>query len=110
MTSDESEFVKLMQNAFSAVKISFFNEMWRFANAKELDWERCLTALLAGGWVNPMHTSVPGPDGRRGFGGACLPKDLANLIQCMYDVGITGPGLSVCNAARVRNNQLDRKE
>jgi len=79
MSSDESEFVKLLQNAFSAVKIAFFNEARTFSDLKGLDWERCVKALLAGGWINPMHTQVPGPDGKRGFGGTCLPKDLASF-------------------------------
>lgn len=110
MTSDESEFVKLMQNAFSAIKIAAFNEFRSFSDAKGMDWERCLAALLAGGWINKMHTQVPGPDGKRGFGGSCLPKDLANLVQCMYDIGVVPPRDSICQAALDRNRHLDRKE
>ena len=105
MTSDESEFVKLMQNAFSAIKIAAFNEFRSFADYQKLDWERCLAALLAGGWINPAHTNVPGPDGRRGFGGACLPKDLANLIECMNE-----EHSPMCLAALERNQYIDRKE
>jgi UDPglucose 6-dehydrogenase len=29
--------------------------------------------------MGQTHLSVPGPDGLRGFGGVCLPKDLNNL-------------------------------
>lgn len=83
MPSDESEAVKLFQNSFSAVKVAFFNEVYSFARHKGLDWDRCLEALLAGGWVNPMHTQVPGPDWKYGFGGSCLPKDLASLCHQM---------------------------
>lgn len=105
MSSDESEFVKLMQNAFSAIKVAAFNEFRRFADLSFLDWKRCLSALLAGGWVNPMHTQVPGPDGKRGFGGACLPKDAANLAACMRDAGIAPV---MIEAALARNSQIDR--
>jgi len=107
MTSDESEFVKLMQNAFSAVKVGFFNEMREFSDKKGLDWERCLAALLAGRWINPMHTQVPGPDGKRGWGGACLPKDISNLIQCGLTANVS---LLICGAAALRNDLVDRKE
>ena len=104
MLSDESEFVKLMQNAFSAVKVSLFNEFRAYADKVELSWERCLGALLAGGWVNPQHTQVPGPDGKRGFGGACLPKDLANLIDCMDRAGV----FNIVMSAALDRNRRDR--
>ncbi len=107
MTSDESEFVKLMQNAFSAIKIATFNEFRQFSDAKGLDWERCLAALLAGGWINPMHTQVPGPDGKRGFGGTCLPKDLGNLIDQFITAGLKG---KMMFSALERNMLIDRVE
>lgn len=106
MTSDESEFVKLMQNAFSAAKVALFNEFRCFSDKRGLDWERCLAALLAGGWINPQHTNVPGPDGRRGFGGSCLPKDTNNLIACGEDIGVA---MIVTQAAMLRN-KFDRGE
>lgn len=107
MTSDESEFVKLMQNTFSAIKIAAFNEFRSFSDVKGLDWERCLTALFAGGWINPMHTQVPGPDGKRGFGGACLPKDTASFIHQLMEAGLKG---KVAYSAYERNQLIDRKE
>lgn len=107
MTSDESEFVKLMQNSFSAIKIAAFNEFRSFSDAKELDWERCMAALLAGGWINPMHTQVPGPDGLKGFGGTCLPKDLANLIDQYVNAGLKG---RVMFSAYERNLLIDRPQ
>lgn len=88
MTSDESEAVKLFQNGFSAVKVAYFNEIRSLSDKLGLGWESCINALLTGGWINPMHTQVPGPDGKRGFGGSCLPKDLANLIHCLRDAGL----------------------
>lgn len=106
MTSDESEAVKLFQNGFSAVKIAFFNEIYRLADKLDLRWEPIRGALLAGGWVNAMHTQVPGPDGKFGFGGSCLPKDAANLSQCMWDAHM--PSYMV-NAALERN-QEDRPD
>ena len=107
MTSDESEAVKLFQNAFSAVKVACFNEFRRFSDSIGLDWTRVVSALLAGGWINPMHTSVPGPDGERGFGGSCLPKDLANLIACMY---IRDMDAVMLEAAKRRNDTIDRRK
>jgi UDPglucose 6-dehydrogenase len=88
MSSDESEAVKLFQNSFSAVKIACFNEFYSLCEKLKLDWQEVRMALLAGEWITPWHTEVPGPDGKYGFGGACLPKDLANLIDCMEKVDV----------------------
>ncbi len=104
MTSDESEAVKLAQNAFSAVKIAWFNELHELCVHARISFSQVREALLAGGWINPMHTQVPGPDGL-GFSGACLPKDLASFCRCCLDAG-TLPHVSL--SARERN-ELDRR-
>ncbi len=87
MSSNESEFVKLALNAFFATKIAFFNELQSVARVlnPEVDWETVLTGMLADGRVTKHHTQVPGPDGSRGFGGKCLPKDLDTMISLMYN-------------------------
>ena len=121
MTSDESEAVKLFQNSFFAVKVAFWNECRALSDKLGMDWERVLKAVLADGRIGHSHTKVPGPDGKRGFSGTCLPKDLANLVQCMKDAGSLtfshdvagkvgfGTVDGVCQAAYERN-LLDRGE
>jgi UDPglucose 6-dehydrogenase len=106
MTSDESEAVKLFQNAFSAVKIACFNEFHAFASARGLDWQRVREALLAGGWINPNHTQVPGSDGF-GFSGACLPKDAASLSHQMIATGVSN---WMVDAALERNAEDRRRQ
>lgn len=122
MTSDESEAVKLMQNSYSAVVIATLNEFRCLADKTGMDWDRIMQALLVSGWLAPHHTKVPGPDGKRGFGGSCLPKDLANLINCIIErvndnhalVMDTGDEymtcISVLQAAYDRNQYIDRIE
>lgn len=82
MSSDESEAVKLFLNSFFAVKVAYFNEINELAEKLGLDWGRVLEGMLSDGRIAHSHTKVPGPDGKYGFGGTCLPKDLANLISC----------------------------
>ncbi len=105
MSSDESEAVKLMLNGFFAVKVAYLNEMNLLASKLGLDWSRVMEGILSDGRIAHSHTQVPGPDGKYGFGGECLPKDLASLIQCMTDSGALG---AVSMAARVRN-KFDRE-
>lgn len=73
----EAEFVKYMHNAFAAVKVGFFNAMHSVAEAAEFDYTKCVEAACdVTGFIEKTHTKVPGPDGAKGFGGKCLPKDL----------------------------------
>ena len=81
MTSDESEAVKLVQNGFFATKVSYFNEVYQLCQNLKLNWQRVRSAVLADGRISSSHTRVPGPDGKLGFGGTCLPKDLDMLIE-----------------------------
>lgn len=80
-TSTESEAIKLIQNAFFAVKVWFFNEARLTCSGMGANWEAVRQGLLSDGRIAHAHTQVPGPDGRWGFGGACLPKDLANFAS-----------------------------
>lgn len=54
-----------------------------------------------------LIVAVPGPDGRRGFGGTCFPKDISSLIHQFHDAGVPCP---VLEAVQQRNNEIDRKE
>jgi UDP-glucose 6-dehydrogenase len=39
--------------------------------------------MLKNGWINPMHTVIPGTDGCLSYGGMCFPKDTNALLQHM---------------------------
>lgn len=115
MSSDESELVKLIVNAFAATKVSFFNEMRSLSDALGLDWQRVIEGVLGDGRIGHSWTKVPGPDGKRGFGGKCLPKDLLMLIESFRETRREIPDLSkqplnpILNAVQARNS-TDRKE
>lgn len=110
MPSNESELVKLATNSFFAVKIAFWNELYQFAVRQEgMNWDRVIETILGDGRIHPSHTKIPGPDGSFGFGGSCLPKDLANLITSMNPHIGDGVGIysqsPVLSAALVRNER-----
>ena len=111
VTSEETEFVKLMANSFFAVKIAFFNEMYQLmakggskSGLSFRSYQPILNMLLMDERISPYHTMVPGPDGEYGFGGACLPKDLSEVISYLNP---TWP--STLRAAQ-ELNQLLRKD
>lgn len=100
LSSDESELVKLAVNSFFAVKVAYWNECHALASKLDLDWRRIMNAILADGRIGPSHTQVPGPDGKFGYGGTCLPKDLANLVTCLRENKLNA---AVTEAAGLRN-------
>lgn len=105
MSSNESEAMKLVMNSWFAVKVAFWNEARTMCDAMGLNYQEIRDAIVDEGRVNILHTLVPGPDGKFGFGGACLPKDLSELIRQMDALDLQ-PG--VARAAYDRNELLDR--
>lgn len=103
LTSDESEFLKLAQNAFFHVKVSFMNEMHAACERLGLDWEMVRMALLADGRIAHSHTTVPGADGF-GVAGACLPKDSAEFVRTLERLGLPAD----VTAGAIRRNEWDR--
>jgi UDPglucose 6-dehydrogenase len=87
-TATTSELVKLATNSFFAAKVSLFNLFHEVATAHGLEWQDVLAGILTDGRIAHAHTAVPGPDGQYGFGGTCLPKDLADLWHCATTAGV----------------------
>ena len=88
-TSMESECMKLFANSFYAVKVQFFTELFLLCQQVECDFNKIRDMILKNGWVNPMHTDVPGPDGEVSYGGLCFPKDTNALLRYMEAKGVS---------------------
>ena len=84
-TSNESETVKIFCNSFYSVKIQFFNELYLLCEKKNLNFNIIKDMMIGNGWINPMHTNVPGTDGKLSYGGACFPKDTNALLEYLRD-------------------------
>jgi len=82
-TSTESESMKSFVNCFYAVKIQFFNELYALCDKMGCDYNTVKDLMLKNKWINPMHTDVPGIDGKISYGGYCFPKDTNALLQHM---------------------------
>lgn len=75
----ESETMKIFVNSFYAMKVQIFNEFYLLCQKMDCSFTQVRKMMLANGWINPMHTDVPGPDGLLSYGGACFPKDTQAL-------------------------------
>ena len=73
--STTAEYIKYMNNTFFATKVSMMNEFKLLADKIGVEWDKALYGFASDGRVGDSHLHVPGPDGRKGYGGACFPKD-----------------------------------
>ncbi len=85
-SSLESESMKIFVNSYYSVKIQFFNELYLLCQNNGSDYNIIKKLMLKNGWINPMHTDVPGPDGKLSYGGACFPKDTSALNSYMEKI------------------------
>lgn len=76
MTSLEAEIAKYAHNVFGALKVTYFNGIYALCQKMGADYPKVQEGVLLSGYINAAHTMVPGPDGRKGFGGKCFPKDV----------------------------------
>ena len=76
-----AELVKYVTNAFLSTKVSFANEIYDLCNGMDLDYDKVIEYATYDERLGLSHWGVPGPDGDRGFGGHCFPKDLSALIK-----------------------------
>jgi UDPglucose 6-dehydrogenase len=79
----EAEMTKLFLNAFAAVKAVFATEMSLLAGQFGADWSKVAAAAQLEGRVGTGYLTGTGPDGQRGFGGKCLPKDARMLAKLL---------------------------
>lgn len=106
-TTEEAELTKYVRNTFLATKVAFFNEIEEFCRASNVSYRKVRELTLYDERIGDSHTSVPGPDGKRGFGGTCFPKDISSLLHQAIDKGMVS---YILMAARNRNIDVDRKE
>ena len=81
-----AEMVKYMTNTFLATKVSFANEMKMICDELNIDYDKVVEYSTYDDRLGKSHWSVPGPDGKLGFGGSCFPKDINALISLSKDM------------------------
>lgn len=85
MNSLEAEITKYAHNVFGAYKVTYFNAVFDYCRNMGADWDRVHNGMLLSGYINEMHTVVPGPDGKFGYGGKCFPKDVNAFAKLTKD-------------------------
>ena len=80
-TIQEASFFKYLANTQLAIKVVVNNEYADLAKRLGVKWERVVDIARTDYRLGATHWAVPGPDGARGFGGACFPKDTAAMAH-----------------------------
>ena len=93
-------FMKYVANSYLATRVTFFNEM---KEAYDITKDHCdlqstkhsfenMTDLVSRDpRIGDSHMQVPGPDGKFGYGGHCLPKDVKAFIAQLEHIGFDMP-------------------
>ena len=57
------------------------NAIFDVAKEMKIDYNGLIKILAKHPWMGTHHFEVPGPDGKRGFGGPCFPKDVKAFTE-----------------------------
>ena len=79
-TPIEAEMIKCSQNTMLASRVALGNMIDDACQGHNIDYDKIKEiAFDRFSILGPHMVQVPGPDGKRGFGGKCLPKDIRAL-------------------------------
>jgi UDPglucose 6-dehydrogenase len=109
MSFAEASLVKYAINSFLATKITFFNQLYDTAVDNGINFNKVINAISADSRIGLSHMRVPGFDGKRGFGGACFPKDTAALVAFTNKMTLVERAIAINNEYR-SDYELDARE
>ena len=111
-----ASFIKYSINTFLASKVIFFNELHSVYEKLQVkdSWESVVNTISKDSRIGGSHMNVPGHDGRKGFGGACFPKDSLALIKFAKNMDVDLNSLissvKINNKIRSEYKELDSRE
>ena len=100
----EASLIKYTINTFLAMKVTFFNQLYDLVDSYGGNYQSVVRGVLADHRIGYSHTKIPGTDGKRGFGGACFPKDLDALIK--FAEKETDVDLELLKSVKSVNNKI----
>jgi len=105
----EAAFIKYGVNSYLATKVTFFNQLFDSIEKFGCNFPTVANAIGKDPRIGVGHTRVPGYDGKRGFGGACFPKDTKAFTLFDTDLTLIEKCVSINNKYR-KQYELDERE
>lgn len=111
-----ASLIKYTINTFLASKVIFFNELHSIYESLGVSdsWENIISIISRDSRIGESHMNVPGHDGRKGFGGACFPKDSLALVkyaeQNKIELNLLKAVIKINNKIRKQYQDLDSRE
>lgn len=93
---------KYIMNCYLATKVTFMNDFANFAEHIGVNWDSIRAIAAMDVRIGHTHMEVPGPDGKRGWGGMCFPKDMDAIL---HDAVTSGAELDLLDQVRRINNR-----
>ncbi len=111
MTAQEAAFVKYGINSFLATKVTFFNQLYDAVGGNgNHNFNTIIRAMGADPRIGTGHTKVPGFDSKRGFGGACFPKDTKAFTKFSNKLSLLERVIEINNEYRSQYDKDEREE
>jgi len=103
--SKAAELIKYANNTFLAVKVAINNELYDLAKKigfSEEEWNEVVAGIASDKRIGGSHLDIV-HQGKRGYWGKCLPKDVKALLNFAEQNGVNMP---VRNAVDEYNDKL----
>jgi UDP-glucose 6-dehydrogenase len=82
VTKEEACIIKLGDNAGLSTKLIYFNAIYKICEKFGASYETVRNVIGLDSRIGIQHSIVPSPDdGKFGFGGHCLPKDIKAIAE-----------------------------
>ena len=91
---------KQLRNSFLALKVTYFNQVFDFCNAQNINFDSVRKFITSDDRINESHSFVTD---KRGFGGHCFPKDILATLRSSQ---VAGARMSLLEEAIEYNNKV----
>jgi UDP-glucose 6-dehydrogenase len=103
LSKEEACIIKLADNAGLSAKLIYFNAVYKICEKFNVSYETVRNIVGMDSRIGIEHSVVPSPDdGKLGFGGHCLPKDIKAIAE-IDQLGFFNNVLEINNKLRGLN-------
>ena len=106
----EASIIKYAINSFLSLKVTFFNQLNDLVEEENCNFAKIVKVVGSDKRIGASHSLVPGHDGKKGFGGACFPKDTSALVNYTDKMSLIAKVIEINNAYRSKYEKDDREK